>query len=137
MAQFQDKLTEQRGYTTQLLNQLTTDYQALKPEIKQISEQYAGSDEEFSFSEEFELLIVNIFGYAQQLRDMGNVKQLESTIAHLQQLQVFANSTIAQFYMESRGQYPKVQFYLQMLDYLRLLTLEYLQMQQTMQPISA
>ena len=68
---------------------------------------------------------------------MGNVKQLGTTIAHLQQLQVFANSTIAQFYTESRWQHPKVQFYLQMLDYLRLLTLEYLQMQQTMQPISA
>ncbi|WP_375472885.1 hypothetical protein [uncultured Nostoc sp.] len=60
-----------------------------------------------------------------------------TAITHLQQLQVFPSSTIAQFYAQARWQYPKVQTYLQMLDYLRLLTLEYLQMQQTMQPISA
>ena len=64
MAQAQDKLMAQREYTIQLLNQLTTDYQALKPEMKQISEQYPGSDEEFAFVEEFESLIVEICGYA-------------------------------------------------------------------------
>jgi soluble cytochrome b562 len=137
MAQVQDKLKAQREYTIRLLNQLTVEYQTLKLEIKQISGQYPGSDEEYGFWEEFELLIVSICGYAKQVQETGNVKHLDSAIAHLQQLQVFANSTISQFYAGTKGQYPKVQTYLQMLDYLRLLTLEYLQMQQTIQPISA
>lgn len=137
MVQVPDKLKVQREYTIQLLNQLTAEYPTLKPEMKQLFGQYPGSDDEFTFLEEFELLIVSICGYAKQIQVTGSVKHLDSVIAHLQQLQVFANSTIAQFYSEARGQYPKVQTYLQRLDYLRLLTLEYLQMQQTMQPISA
>lgn len=136
MAQ-QDKLEVQREYTIQLLHQLTAEYPTLKPEMKQISGQYPGPDDEFAVLEEFELLIVSICGYANQIQVTGSVKHLDSAIAHLQQLQVFANSTIAQFYFETRGHYPKVQSYLQLLDYLRLLTLEYLQTQQTRQPISA
>lgn len=58
-------------------------------------------------------------------------------IAHFQQLQVFGSSTIAQFYAEARWQYLQVQTYLQMLDYLWLLTLEYLQMQQAIAPVSS
>ena len=137
MLQVLDKLKVQREYTIQLLNQLTADYLALKPEMKQISEQYSGAEHEFTFLEEFELLIVSVCGYAKQIQAIGSVQHLDAAIAHLQQLQVFANSTIAQFSTEFRGQYPKIQTYLQMLDYLRLLTLEYLQMQQAMQPISA
>ncbi len=137
MLQVLDKLKVQREYTIELLNQLTAEYLALKPEMKQISGQCSGSDDEFTFSEEFELLIVSICGYAKQVQATGGVKHVDSAIAHLQQLQVFANSTIVQFYTEVRGQYPKVKTYLQMLDYLRLLTLEYLQMQEAMQPISA
>jgi len=137
MAQVQDHLKVQRDYTIQLLNQLTAEYPTLKAEMKQISGQYPGVDDEFAFLEEFELLIVSISGYAKQIQATGSVRQFDAAIAHLQQLQVFANSTIAQFYREASGQYPKVQSYLQLLDYLRLLTLEYLQMQQTMRPISA
>lgn len=136
MAQIQTRLETQQEYIIQLLNQLTAEYQTLKPEMKQIAQQYPGSDDEFAFLEEFELLIVSICGYAKQIQATGSVRQFDAAIAHLQQLQVFASTTMAQFYAEVRGQYPKVHTYLQMLDYLRLLTLEYLQMQQTMQPIS-
>jgi len=129
-------LTIQKESIIQLLNQLTTEYPTLKVDLKKIAEQDPGMDDQFSFLEEFELLIVNICGYAKQVQASASVKQVDSAIAHLQQLQVFANTTIAEFYLTARGKYPQVQNYLQLLDYLRLLTLEYLQMQQTMQPIS-
>jgi len=137
MTQVQDRLQVQREYMIQLLNQLTIEYQTLKSEMNQISERYPGSDDEFAFLEEFELLIVSICGYAKQIQMTERVQDFDAAIVHLQQLQVFANSTIAQFYTETKGQYPNVQAYLQLLNYLRLLTLEYLQIQQTRQPISA
>lgn len=137
MTQDQDRGKGQRECMIQLLHQLTAEYTTLKPEMKQIAEQYPGSDDEFAFLEELELLIVSISGYAQQIQVTGSVKQLGHTIAHLQQLQVFANSVIAQFYLETGEQYPKVRTYLQLLDYLRLLMLEYLQIQPEVQPISA
>jgi hypothetical protein len=137
MMQMQNRLETQRNYTIHLVNQLTAEYPALKPELQQIAEQFPGGDDEFAVAEELELLIVSICGYAQQIQEIGSVQSWDRAITHLQQLPVLANSTIAQFVAEAQGQYPKVQIYLQMLDYLRLLTLEYLQMQPTIQPISA
>lgn len=137
MAQNQDKLKGQQEHIIQLFCQLTAEYPMLKPEMMQIAKQYPGSDKEFTFLEEFELLIVSISGYAKQIQSNRSVWQFDAAIAHLHQLQVFGNPAIAQFYLEAREHYPKVQVYLQRLDYLRLLMLEYLQTRQTMQLISA
>lgn len=133
----QGNLRHQRQYIAQLLDRLTDDYLALKPEIEKIAAQYPGSEDEFAFVEEFELLITSICGYAKQIQATGAVKQFDAAVAHLHALQVFAGDAMAQFYAEARLQYPKLHAYLQSLDYLRLIVLEYLQMQQTMQPISA
>lgn len=137
MAQVQSRLEIQQEYIIQLLEQLTTEYQTLKPEMKQIAQEYPGSDDEFGFVEEFELLIVNISGYAKQIQAIGSVRDFDVAIVHLQQLQVFASTTIAQLYLEARWKYPKIHAYLQRFNYLRLLMLEYLQIQKNIQPISA
>lgn len=137
MLQDRDELRVQQEYTIQLLKQITDDYSVLKLDMQQVSKVYPGSDDEFSFLEELELLIVDISGYAQQIESTGGVKQLNLAITHLQQLQVFANPVFARFYAEARLNFPNIQVYLQQLDYLRLLTLEYLQMQQQVQPVSA
>ncbi len=44
-------------------------------------------------------------------------------------LRVFDRSAIAQFYDETRSGYLQMRAYIRMLDYLRLLVLEYLQME--------
>ena len=137
MVQIQDKLAVQRDYIVQLLGQLTVDYQNTKAERQDIAECYPGSEEEFTFSEELELLTVSIRGYASQIRETETVKNCELAIAHLQQLRVLDRPVIAQFYEEERSRYPEIQSYLWRLDYLRLLVLEYLQMQQSIQPLSA
>ena len=90
----------------------------------------------FHFRKILELLIVDVSGYANQIRATGDVAQLDSAVSHLHQVQIFANGEIARFYEEAKQQYPKVQAYLQRLDYLRLLMAEYLQMQHTTQPIA-
>jgi hypothetical protein len=137
MVQVQDKLAVQRDYIVQLLGQLTVDYQNTKVERQNIAEGYLSSEEEFTFSEELELLTVSIRGYASQIRETETVKNCELAIAHLQQLRVLDRPVIAQFYEEERSRYPQIQSYLWRLDYLRLLVLEYLQMQQSVQPLSA
>lgn len=137
MVQVQDKLAVQREYIVQLLGQLTVDYQNTKAEQREIAECYPNSEEEFTFSEELELLTVSIRGYASQVRETETVKNCELAIAHLQQLRVLDRPVIAQFYEEERSRYPQIQSYLWRLDYLRLLMLEYLQMQQSVQPLSA
>jgi hypothetical protein len=136
MAYNQLGLEVQREHINQLFQQLTAEYSTLKSEIQQINERYPGSDDEFSFSEDLELLIVDVSGYANQIKATGNVAQSDLAVSHLYQVQIFADGEIARFYEEAEQQYPKVQAYLQRLDYLRLLMAEYLQMQHTIQPIS-
>jgi hypothetical protein len=127
----------QRKHMTQLVNQLQADYSNLKGEMKQIAKDLPASNEEFSFLEEFELLIIGISGYARQIESSGNVKHLENAIAQLQQFQVFTNPGITAIYPTCADQYPKVLAYLQQLNYLRLLAIEYLQIQMIDQPLSA
>lgn len=129
MAQVQNKLAIQQDIIVQLLAQLTVDYQNTKSERKEIAQSYLGSEEEFSFLEELELVTVSIRGYASQILASPGIEHREEAIANLNQLRVFDRSAIAQFYDEMRSGYLQVRSYIRMLDYLRLLVLEYLQME--------
>ncbi|MEG5038273.1 MULTISPECIES: hypothetical protein [unclassified Microcoleus] len=128
MAQVQNKLALGQDIIVQLLAQLTVDYQNTKSERKEISQRYLGSEEDFSFLEELELVTVSIRGYASQIEERAEVENRDRAIAELHQLRVFDRSAIAQFYDETRSGYLQMRAYIRMLDYLRLLVLEYLQM---------
>jgi hypothetical protein len=136
MAHNQVGLEAQREHITKLFQQLTAEYPTLKSEIKQINGLYPGSDDEFSFLEDLELLVVDISGYANQIKATGDVSKSDIAVSHLHQMQVFADGEIARFCEEAEQQYPAVNAYLQRLDYLRLLIAEYLQMQRTIQPVA-
>ncbi|MBD2175521.1 hypothetical protein H6F42_01145 [Pseudanabaena sp. FACHB-1998] len=137
MTQTQNQLTSQRNYIAQLLEQLNVNYQNTKPERKQIAQNFPHSEAEFTPLEEIELLTVSIRGYASQIAASGSLKNDRQAIVELQKLSVFNNHLIVQLYSEARSHYPQMQSYICMLDYLRLLVLEYLQNQQTLQLISA
>lgn len=129
MAQVQNKLAIQQDIIVQLLAQLNIEYQKTKSERKEIADSYVFSEEEFSFLEELELVTVSIRGYASQIERRAGVENREQSIADLHQLRVFDRSAIAQFYAETRSGYLQMRSYIRMLDYLRLLVLEYLQME--------
>ena len=128
MTQVQNKLAIQQDIIVQLLAQLTVDYQKTKSERKEIAHSYLGTEEELSFLEEIELVTVSIRGYASQIEHRAGVENREEAIANLHQLRVFDRSAIAEFYAETRSGYLQMRSYIRMLDYLRLLVLEYLQM---------
>jgi hypothetical protein len=137
MTQTQNQLAAQRNYIAQLLEQLTVNYQNTNLERKQIAQNFTQSEAEFTPLEEIELLTVSIRGYASQIAASGSLRSDRNAIAELQKLSVFNNHLVVQLYSESRSHYPHMQSYICMLDYLRLLVLEYLQNQQTLQLISA
>jgi hypothetical protein len=72
-----------------------------------------------------------------QLEYAGKVENPDQAIADLQRCRLFDVPSIAQFYQDARSRYPQTYAYIELLDYLRLLVLEYLSMQLIMQPISA
>lgn len=137
MVEYQEQLKVQEAYVKQLLMQVTADYKGLKSELKQVAEQYPGSDDEFSFVEELDLWISNISGYAEQVQSTGSIRQLDAVVIHLKQLQLSRYLVFMRFYADNKEQYPRVKSYLQSMDYLRLLTLEHSQILRTVQPISA
>jgi hypothetical protein len=127
MLTFPNQLGSQQNQITHFLHQLTQLYQETKSERLQAAAQYPGSDDNFSILEELELLTVDISGYAAQIQATGTIKQMDTAIADLRKFNVFENSVIIQFYQAADNDYPKLQSYIQLLDYLRLLSLEYLQ----------
>jgi len=137
MSKAQEKLAFYQDYILQLLEQLNINYQNTRLERQQISQKDVISKEGFTFLEELELLTVNIRGYACQIETTGPIGNEQQAIADLQRLSVFNNYVIIQLYSESRSRYPQIQTYISTLDYLRLLVLEYLQIQQNLRLISA
>ncbi|MBE9126566.1 hypothetical protein IQ257_16115 [Coleofasciculus sp. LEGE 07092] len=113
-------------YITRLLEQLTVDYKNTKEERKKIGSLFPTSDEEFTLLEEIELLTVDIRGYASQIQTRGWIENEQDAIKQLQDRRIFSVPAIAQFYFATNGDYRQLKAYIQMLDYLRLLMLEYL-----------
>ncbi|WP_026735580.1 hypothetical protein [Fischerella sp. PCC 9605] len=126
-----------RNYISQLLEQLTGDYQNTKQERKEIATLYPPGEEEFSILEEIELLTVDIRGYACQIQARGWIENEQQAIERLQSMRVFDVPVVAEFYFTSDRDYKQMKAYIRMLDYLRLLMIEYLQTYQTSQPQSA
>ena len=112
---------------SQLLSQLTNIYQNTRSERKEIVTQFPPEDEEFSLLEEIELLTVNLRGYASQITSENKITKKDQMFSQLQGMRVFSVSQIDQFYFNNNGKYEQMKSYIRMLDYLRLLLLEYLQ----------
>ncbi len=115
-----------RHYISHLLQQLTEDYKNTKEERKKLASLSPASREEFTVLEEIELLTADIRGYASQIQVRGKIEKEQQAIERLQTMQVLDVPTIAKFYFVTDGDYKQIKAYIRMLDYLRLLILEYL-----------
>lgn len=113
-------------YLTNYLQQLTIDYQQTKQERKIFLTHFNPSTEEFTPLEEIEWLTTQLRGYASQIQAQGYLSQPEEAKSYLQSLNIFILPSLTHFYWETNEQYPLLKSYLQKLDYLRLLILDYL-----------
>ncbi len=98
---------------------------------------FCPSNDEFSLLEEIELLTVTLRGYASQIQAQGWILNETKAIEQLRAMRVFRIPVIVQFYFSSNGNYEQMKAYIRMLDYLRLLILEYLQYEQRVGSIEA
>ena len=94
MTQVQKKLAFQQDIIVMLLAQLTVDYQKTQSERREIAQSYFGSEENFSFLEELELVTVSIRGYASQSEARAGIEHRKEAIAELHQLRVFDRSVL-------------------------------------------
>jgi hypothetical protein len=126
-----------RNYINHLLKQLTVDYQNTKQERKEIASLSPTSDEDFTVLEEIDLLTTDIRGYASQIQSRGWIENEQEAIERLQTMRVFDVPAIARVYFTTDADYMQMKAYIRVLDYLRLLILEYLRSYQSSQQESS
>ncbi len=120
------KAERTKNQIVQVLEQLTRDYQNIQPELRLIAVNFPAGEDEFSILEEIELLTVKIRGYASQIQVRDKIDNPQLAIEDLKNLTIFDIPAIADFYFGSDGEYQRMKVYLQKLDYLRLVVIEYL-----------
>jgi hypothetical protein len=105
--------------------QLDEIYQRMKAERTAIA--HWEEEQEFSILGVIELFSTEIQGYVEQvLLNTLNTSLDSNSVNHLRQLDVFNIDYFAQWYFHSRQMYPLTQQYVEQLDHLRLLLIEYL-----------
>jgi hypothetical protein len=112
-------------YIQVLSEQLNQIYQAMKSERQAIV--LWEEDQEVSILGVMELFSSDIQGYVEQLLSdhLGNPLD-DRAIFHLRQLDAFSVNYFADWYFANLETYPQTQQYIEQLDHLRLLLIEYL-----------
>lgn len=110
-----------------LLEQLTKEYQDLTPEIPLINQAFPANEEELSIIEEIELLTTDLRGYGSQIKTQRQINQPVTALEFLKKLQIFEIISLENLYFSELSDFPQTKQYLQKLDYLKLLLVEWLQ----------
>jgi hypothetical protein len=114
----------------ELLTQLTQDYQSILQQDKSsLLENFPLSDHEFSILEEIDLLTTELRGYASQINVNQQIKNPDQTLTKLRNLRILSNPSLAELYFIKNEQFPLIHQYLQKLDYLKLLIIDWLMLQ--------
>jgi hypothetical protein len=106
------------------LNQLLTEYKNTKEERRKLM--LWEESKEFSILGEIEIFTTNIRGYTSQLTTNNFLENPQEVLKKLQQLQIFYNSDVVEWYFSSEHEYPQLKNYVEKLNYLRLLLIEYI-----------
>lgn len=106
-----------------LTQQINLAYRMMRDERHQLA--IWEEDQKFSLLGEIELLTTDLQGYAGQVL-VGNCEQPNEILDALQKVKPFEIAPVADWYITFGEQYPQMCRYLEMLDYLRLLLMEYL-----------
>ena len=113
-----------------LLTQLTQDYQQiLQQDTNSLLENFPTNNHEFSILEEIDLLTTDLRGYASQIKINQQINNTDQALTKLRNLRILANPSLAELYFIKNEQFPFIHQYLQKLDYLKLLIIDWLMLQ--------
>jgi hypothetical protein len=113
-----------QSYIEQILNQLLIDYQNTQLEREKIA--IWEENQEFSILGIIEILTDDIRGYAFQVITNNYSAKAQDILKELIKLKIFEITELTQWYFSSEFDYPQIKHYLETLNYLRLLIIEYL-----------
>ena len=113
-----------------LLNQLTQDYQQLLQQDKPLLfETFPPNNQTLSILEEIDLLTTDLRGYASQISINQQIQNPDQALTTLRSMRLLENPSLAELYFTKNKQFPLFYQYLQKLDYLKLLLIDWLILQ--------
>ena len=119
-----DKTLIVKEYIGKILNKLLIDYQ--NTQLERIKIARWEENQEFTILGIFEMLTDNIRGYAFQIINNNSGRNDQKILNELQKLKIFEIPELAQWYFSSEFDYPNLKQYLETLNYLRLVIIEYI-----------
>jgi hypothetical protein len=125
----------ERNRLSELKTRLFAYEKSMKDERRKLWESEKESEQEYTVWSQLELLTTYISGYVSQIADRGYTRQKpQEAISHLHQLSIFDVDCIVNWYRDSGDEYPKIKQFFELLDYIRLLTLEYIERYRLLEP---
>jgi hypothetical protein len=120
--------TFERNRIAQLLDRLLEHQRSIKEERRKLWHSEKGSQEQYTVLDRLDILSADIIGYASGIASKGyTVQEPNEVINHLHRLSIFNVECIMNWYTSAEEEYPKIKHYFELLDYIRLLTLEYIE----------
>ncbi len=113
-----------KEYIEQVLNQLLSVYQKTKKERHKIA--LWEESQELSILGVIEIFTTDIRGYAFQVIANDSFENNQEIIDNLRKLKIFEIPYFTQWYFSTESDYPHIKRYVETLNYLRLLIIEYI-----------
>ncbi len=117
-----------KDYIGKVLKHLLSDYKNTREERRQVALWEESKD--FSILGEIEIFTTDIEGCASQVIANDHLKNSQDIINKLTKLQIFDISYFANWYFSEESQFPQIKRYIEKLNYLRLLMIEYISLYQ-------
>lgn len=119
-----DPTNPAKAYIFQILDKLVIDYQQTRSERIQIA--LWEEEKDFSLLGIIEMLTDEIRGYSLQSISSYNLENSQEILSDLQKIKLFEIPYVADWYFSLEFDFPRIKNYLETLNYLRLLVIEYL-----------
>lgn len=120
--------TFEQNRLAELESRLYAQKKSTRDERHKLWESEKGSQEEYVVWDRMEVLSTYIAGYVSQIATKGYTRQEPyEVISHLHRLSIFDVECIMKWYPTAEEEYPKIKEFFELLDYIRLLTLDYVQ----------
>ncbi len=113
-----------KKYIDKVLQQLLIDYKNTREERRKISIWEESKD--FSILGEIEIFTTDIEGCASQVIANDDLKIYQDIFKKLTKMNIFDIAYFTDWYFSDESQFPQVKLYIEKLNYLRLLIIEYI-----------
>lgn len=112
----------------ELLDRLKEHERTIKGERSKLWHVEKGSQEPYVVWERLEIISADIIGYMSGIGSTTyRLKEPKKVVEHLHRLSIFNVECVMKWYPTAAQEYPKIKQYFELLDYIRLLTIDYIQ----------